>query len=131
MALILLTFCLMLNGTFLTRAGLISSVHTFATDPGDLDQVPTAPAVGGAIDTLNDLSDDQLDLGDEWLQALRQLSEVARCCLLLRVIGGASYIRISQQLEIPEGTAMSHVHRSKQLLRERLRPRPESSEGVQ
>jgi cytochrome c-type biogenesis protein CcmF len=30
MALILLTFCLMLNGTFLTRAGLISSVHTFA-----------------------------------------------------------------------------------------------------
>ncbi len=30
MALIMLTFCLMLNGTFLTRAGLISSVHTFA-----------------------------------------------------------------------------------------------------
>lgn len=30
MALMLLTFCLMLNGTFLTRAGLISSVHTFA-----------------------------------------------------------------------------------------------------
>ena len=30
MGLILLTFCLMLNGTFLTRAGLISSVHTFA-----------------------------------------------------------------------------------------------------
>ena len=30
MALIILTFCLMLNGTFLTRAGLISSVHTFA-----------------------------------------------------------------------------------------------------
>lgn len=30
MFLILLTFALMLNGTFLTRAGLISSVHTFA-----------------------------------------------------------------------------------------------------
>lgn len=30
MALILLTYCLMLNGTFLTRAGLIASVHTFA-----------------------------------------------------------------------------------------------------
>lgn len=30
MALILLTFCLMLNGTFLTRAGLITSVHSFA-----------------------------------------------------------------------------------------------------
>ena len=30
MGLIILTFCLMLNGTFLTRAGLISSVHTFA-----------------------------------------------------------------------------------------------------
>jgi len=30
MALIILTFCLMLNGTFLTRAGLVASVHTFA-----------------------------------------------------------------------------------------------------
>jgi cytochrome c-type biogenesis protein CcmF len=30
MALILLTYCLMLNGTFLTRAGLIASVHSFA-----------------------------------------------------------------------------------------------------
>jgi cytochrome c-type biogenesis protein CcmF len=30
MALIILTYCLMLNGTFLTRSGVISSVHTFA-----------------------------------------------------------------------------------------------------
>ncbi|MCB9078457.1 MAG: heme lyase CcmF/NrfE family subunit [Anaerolineaceae bacterium] len=30
MALIILTYCLMLNGTFLTRAGMIASVHTFA-----------------------------------------------------------------------------------------------------
>ena len=30
MALVILTFCLMLNGTFLTRSGLIASVHTFA-----------------------------------------------------------------------------------------------------
>lgn len=30
MALIILTFCLVIEGTFLTRSGLISSVHTFA-----------------------------------------------------------------------------------------------------
>ncbi len=106
------------------------SRRTFATDPGDLDQVPATSAVDGAIDTLDDLSLDRLDLGDEWLHALRQLPEVACCCLLLRVIGGASYGGISQQLQIPEGTAMSHVHRSKKLLREHLRTRPESSEGV-
>ncbi len=30
MALIIVTFCLMLNGTFLTRSGVIASVHSFA-----------------------------------------------------------------------------------------------------
>jgi len=30
MALIILTFCLVLNGTFLTRSGIIASVHSFA-----------------------------------------------------------------------------------------------------
>lgn len=30
MALVILTYCLMLNGTFLTRSGVIASVHTFA-----------------------------------------------------------------------------------------------------
>lgn len=30
MALIILTYCLVLNGTFLTRAGIIASVHSFA-----------------------------------------------------------------------------------------------------
>jgi len=32
-ALIILTFCLMIEGTFLTRSGVINSVHTFAQSP--------------------------------------------------------------------------------------------------
>jgi RNA polymerase sigma-70 factor (ECF subfamily) len=54
------------------------------------------------------------------MRALRGVSEVARACLLLRTLEGMPYARISELLQIPEGTAMSHVHRTRQFLRERL-----------
>lgn len=53
-------------------------------------------------------------------EALGELDPVARECLVFRVVGGLSYQAISQILGIPEGTAMSHVHRSRQRLRGRL-----------
>jgi DNA-directed RNA polymerase specialized sigma24 family protein len=40
--------------------------------------------------------------------------------LLLRTIEQMEYSEISKVLQIPEGTAMSHVHRARQHLRERL-----------
>lgn len=49
--------------------------------------------------------------------AFEGLSEAARSCLLLRTVEGWSYARIAEVLSIPEGTAMSHVHRSRKLLR--------------
>ncbi len=52
--------------------------------------------------------------------ALRGVSEVARACLLLRTLDGLEYSRIAELLGIPEGTAMSHVHRTRQYMRERL-----------
>ncbi|MCL4210660.1 MAG: RNA polymerase sigma factor [Phycisphaerales bacterium] len=40
--------------------------------------------------------------------------------LLLRVVEGLEYREIASSLGIPEGTAMSHVHRTRSTLRERL-----------
>jgi RNA polymerase sigma-70 factor, ECF subfamily len=54
------------------------------------------------------------------LQALDELDELARSCLLLRTIRELPYKEISSLLGIPEGTAMSHVHRARQALRARL-----------
>jgi len=48
------------------------------------------------------------------------INETARACLLLRTVEGLSYADIAGLLEIPEGTAMSHVHRTRLVLRERL-----------
>jgi RNA polymerase sigma-70 factor, ECF subfamily len=54
---------------------------------------------------------------------LMTLDETARTCLLLRVVQGMAYHEIATSLGIPEGTAMSHVHRSRTALRERLQTR--------
>lgn len=57
---------------------------------------------------------------DRVLRSLEAIGEVARACLLLRTVEGLEYSEIAKVLEIPEGTAMSHVHRARQFLRERL-----------
>jgi RNA polymerase sigma-70 factor (ECF subfamily) len=56
-----------------------------------------------------------------WIQrGLAKLEEDARECLLLRTVGGHSYREIATITGLAEGTAMSHVHRSRQRLREML-----------
>ncbi len=50
-------------------------------------------------------------------QALGNLDETARLCVLLRVVGELPYANIAAILDIPEGTAMSHVHRATRSLR--------------
>jgi RNA polymerase sigma-70 factor, ECF subfamily len=65
----------------------------------------------------------QTDFDDQVLGALSSVSSVARACLLLRTVQDLSYAEIAKTLQIPEGTAMSHVHRAKQMLRDRLKGR--------
>lgn len=60
------------------------------------------------------------DLDDELLRALAALNETARAALLLRTVLELDYKAIARMLEIPEGTAMSHVHRSREALRRAL-----------
>jgi RNA polymerase sigma-70 factor (ECF subfamily) len=54
--------------------------------------------------------------------ALAGLDDTARTCLLMRTVHDMTYAEIARALGIPEGTAMSHVHRARIQLRERLAP---------
>src|SRR5262245_62051983 len=59
------------------------------------------------------------DFDDRVIRALGTLDETARACLLMRVLVDLPYRQIAQALSIPEGTAMSHVHRARAVLSER------------
>ena len=54
------------------------------------------------------------------VRALAALAETARAALLLRTVLELDYATIARLLDIPEGTAMSHVHRSREALRRAL-----------
>ena len=74
----------------------------------------------GMVDEKGRLDPDQECFDDSVIRALGQLSELPRASFLLRTLMGLSYREISGLLGIPEGTAMSHVHRSRAALRELL-----------
>jgi len=94
-------------------------------DANDMDRRPRQVGFAGAwakqaLGQSTELPDDQTDFDDYVMAGLRSLSDVARTCLLLRTLGEMTYAEIAAILGIPEGTAMSHVHRTRQLLRERV-----------
>lgn len=63
---------------------------------------------------------DRAGLSDELANALAELSETARACLLLHVVLGQSFAQIAAMLDLPENTAMSHARRARVALREAL-----------
>lgn len=94
-------------------------------DPATMDQVVPGSGEGSTQGELRltdsgQLPPDQAHFDDRVLKALGEVGETARACLLLRTVEGLSYTEISRLLEIPEGTAMSHVHRTRRFLRGRL-----------
>jgi RNA polymerase sigma-70 factor, ECF subfamily len=99
---------------------------TYAADPASLVQLAQSSTLGVSASPIaeqtGDLLADQSEFDDEMIIALGRLSHDARSCLLLRTIHKLSYTEIAEIMQIPEGTAMSHVHRSKNELRNRLRP---------
>lgn len=84
------------------------------------------PGVGDRVSVTIDrhgaLLPTQPELDDQMVRALAELDATARACLLLRCVGGLSFREVSALLEIPEGTAMSHVFRSRAALARTLRP---------
>lgn len=87
-----------------------------------VDAEPAARAPATATPTSADgmLHADQEAFDDDVSAALGELDETARACLLMRVTLDLPYRDIALALDIPEGTAMSHVHRSRTFLRTRL-----------
>ena len=91
----------------------------------DLAAPPHAPAASAlTLDTSARLPPDQPHFDDRTLAALHALESDARACLLLRVVGGMPYCEISALLDVPEGTAMSHVFRARAALARVLAPSP-------
>ena len=100
-----------------------------AVPTDDLDEGWTAESLPEPeAGELLDLDADQPHFDDRVVAALRELAPVARACLVLRSVRHLDYKELSLLLGIPRGTAMSHVHRARAFLRERLRgwPEPES-----
>jgi RNA polymerase sigma-70 factor (ECF subfamily) len=109
--------------------------RTFAADPTILAEAhggdSKAEAPWPITNESGELAPDQTSFDDELSRALQTLNIEARSCLLLRVLENLTYAEISALLNIPEGTAMSRVHRSKSALRRQLsgetvdaKPRP-------
>lgn len=61
-----------------------------------------------------------LELDDQMTAALGRLHETARTCFLMRVVLDYSYKEIADAMDMPAGTAMSHVHRTRQQLADLL-----------
>lgn len=94
--------------------------------------VPPASAGGSAsdglpVDARGELVADQTAFDDLVVAALGELGPIQRAALLLRTVHELSYRELAAVLEIPEGTAMSHVHRARRTLREAL---PEALHGA-
>lgn len=69
------------------------------------------------------------ELDEDVRSALGVLDETARACLLMKLALDLSYAEIASALSIPEGTAMSHVSRSRRLVREAVLTRRAAREG--
>jgi RNA polymerase sigma-70 factor, ECF subfamily len=110
--------------TALNHVKKVSRGPIIVTDPATIDRAETTAAGASnwpsSVDSDGRLSKHQTDFDDEVCSALREIGDVARACLLLRVVHQLSYEEIAETLEIPPGTAMSHVHRAKQSLRHQL-----------
>ncbi len=106
--------------------------HTGATDPSELDQSRAGRTIEEQtprFDRIGALSPGQSAFDDRVLQSLARLEETPRVCLLLRSLHQLPYREIAALLAIPEGTAMSHVHRARAAMREMLISRTSSTSG--
>ncbi|MCC6660112.1 MAG: RNA polymerase sigma factor [Phycisphaerales bacterium] len=85
-----------------------------------LDTPAPAATPDAVLTARGDLAPGQDAFDDQVSAALHRLEETARICLLLRTLADKPYREIASILGIPEGTAMSHVHRSRAALRQEL-----------
>ena len=95
--------------------------NTQSTDPMDMTSVEAVIDQESPVDaSTGEISPLQRSFDDRVQAALQKIAPNARSCLLLRTVEELSYKEISELMDIPEGTAMNLVHRSKKKLRELL-----------
>ena len=103
---------------------------TQPTDPADMVTVETAGVTASPVNReTGELKPFQGSFDDRMKCALQQISPKARSCLLLRTVEGLDYKEISLLMDMPEGTAMNLVHRSKKKLRDILQSAGENKEN--
>jgi RNA polymerase sigma-70 factor (ECF subfamily) len=91
------------------------------TAPAEAAEQQAEPAREPGPDSILDNSDAFLQqLTDPVKHAVESLSASERMVFLLRVVEDFSYKEIAELLEIPAGTAMSHLFRGREKLRRRL-----------
>lgn len=90
------------------------SVDTEQLEVQEKDRTAGLARSDGQMAGLHEFVDDAM------LRALMELDPVPRACVLLRCIDGLEYTEIAQLVNIPKGTVMSHVFRSRRVLAERL-----------
>ena len=103
-----------------------------SADPVVLDSSPNSdrptPDRSGHR-SLGALMADEHAFDDAVVHSLASLEETARACLLMKTVLGLSYAEIARTLSIPEGTAMSHVHRARRAMRDQLKPQEPKAPG--
>ena len=118
----------------LNYASKVRGRRTAPADPELLAQTAESDAAGQVTWPISvetgELIESQMEFDDETLHALNGIGADARCCLLLRVVQSLSYAEISELMQIPEGTAMSYVHRSKRQIRRILEQRAANAKSV-
>ena len=118
----------------LNYARKVRKRKTIVSDPHLLEETREVddnhPATWPINSLTGSLSKEQSHFDDELLRALNGINPEARCCLLLRVVQNLTYAEISELLQIPEGTAMSHVHRSKRVLRRSMEKQQDPQAGT-
>ncbi|NQX90444.1 MAG: RNA polymerase sigma factor [Halioglobus sp.] len=111
--------------TALNHARRVTRSRVSSVDPVILDHKTAAAGQRSATKPLSprgDIALDQEAFDDNVVSALMSLDEIARACLLMKVVLELSYREIATTLDLPEGTAMSHVHRARNALRQSLSP---------
>lgn len=87
---------------------------------GSVAGTDSAASLDEVMAKSGDIKELQTEFGDDVVKALMAIDDIPRCCVLLRIVGSLSYEDISGMMDIPQGTAMSHVHRAKQSMRNSL-----------
>lgn len=103
----------------LNRRRRVRRRRTEPVDPEVLAESRPAPATvpPAPVDVRGQLQPGSGAFDDALEAALARLRPTARACLLLKVVQELDYAAIAATLGIPQGTAMSHVHRARAALR--------------